>query len=380
MNTQFKIRLVGLLVVFIFSACSFTWGQSREKNWPIFRGDASATGVAAGKISDKLKIAWKQKIKNGGFDGSPVISNGVVYIGEGNGTLYAFDLNDGKQKWKFPKEKPTLGFVGSAAVKNGLIYIGDLDGKLYCVNTKGELQWTFEAEGPITASVNFYKDKVILGAEDARLYGINAKTGKEVWRFEAADEIRCMPTVVENRAFVTGCDGDLHIVDLDKGTEISTVTLEAQTECSATAIGDKVFFGTGQLGFLSVNWKKAKAGWKFEEPEQIKSNAAAVKYKGKTHVIFGTGRRKVISLDSVTGETNWTFTAKSGIDTSPVIVGDRVVVLGNTGHFYILNLADGKKVFEKQFSGGFRGSPAIADGKVVIATMRGTVYCLTKDE
>ena len=381
MKNFVKICLVLSFVCFLPGFLASADGQTSapKQSWPLFRGATSATGVAPGKISDKLKVAWKKKIKNGDFDGSPIIDKGVVYIGEGNGTLYAFDLKSGEQKWKFPKEKTTLGFVASAATQNGQIYIGDLDGILYCVDTRGELKWKFQVDGPITSSVNFYKDKVILGAEDAKLYCIDAKTGKKVWDFEAADEIRCMPTVVENRAFVTGCDGDLHIVNLDTGKEVSTVKLEAQTECSATAYGDKVYFGTGQLGFLSVNWKKSTAGWKFEESEQIKSNAAAIKYKDKTHVIFGTARRKVISLDAISGKTNWTFTARSGIDTSPVIVGNRVVVLENSGRMYLLDLVNGKKVFEKQFGGGFRNSPAVVDGKVVIATMRGTVYCLTTD-
>ena len=256
-----KPRKLAWLLSFVFCLSVQTLhGQSASKNWPLFRGNASATGVAEGKISDKLKVAWKQKIKNGGFDGSPVISSGVVYVGEGNGTLFAFELKTGKQLWKFPKDKPTLGFVASAAVKDDLIYIGDLDGKLYCVNKKGELKWTFEAEGPITSSVNFYKDKVILGAEDARLYCIDAKSGKKKWHFEAADEIRCMPAVVGNRAFVTGCDGDLHIIDLEKGTEVNSVTLEAQSECSATVFGDKVFFGTGSAWIPLRQLEKGKGG------------------------------------------------------------------------------------------------------------------------
>jgi hypothetical protein len=32
-------------------------------------------------------------------------------------------------------------------------------------------------------------------------------------------------------------------------------------------------------------------------------------------------------------------------------------------------------VFEYQAMGGFTGSPAVADGKLVIATDRGVVYC-----
>ena len=40
-----------------------------------------------------------------------------------------------------------------------------------------------------------------------------------------------------------------------------------------------------------------------------------------------------------------------------------------------LGLKDYKQTWEYQATGGFTGSPAVADGKLVIATDRGAVYC-----
>ncbi len=353
--------------------------KANVKNWTMFRGNPAATGVTKAKLGDKLKVAWKFKVKNGMFDGSPIVHKGVVYIGEGNGTLLALSLESGEKLWQFPKEKPTLGFVGSAAFKNGLIYIGDLDGNLYCVNEKGEQQWKFQAEAAITSSVNFYKDTVIVGAEDAMLYCLDAKSGDEKWKFETADEIRCMPTVIENRAFVTGCDGALHIVDLDAGKEVVSVELEAQTIASPAVLGNRTFYGTAQNGFYAVDWKKEKLAWSYPDGDQIHSSPAVIDADGTKHVIYGSKQRKVVSLDAETGKSNWEFKAKRSVDASPVVAGDRVVALSTDGRLYLINLKDGKKIFEKQFTGGFAATPAVVDGKVIVATMRGTVYCLENE-
>jgi outer membrane protein assembly factor BamB len=58
-----------------------------------------------------------------------------------------------------------------------------------------------------------------------------------------------------------------------------------------------------------------------------------------------------------------------------VIVGSRVFVGAADGRLYALDLKTGNQVWEHQATGGFTGSPAVADGKLVVATDRGVVYC-----
>jgi outer membrane protein assembly factor BamB len=46
------------------------------------------------------------------------------------------------------------------------------------------------------------------------------------------------------------------------------------------------------------------------------------------------------------------------------------------GRLLALDLKTGKELWQHQATGGFTGSPAIADGRLVIATDRGEVLCL----
>ena len=71
---------------------------------------------------------------------------------------------------------------------------------------------------------------------------------------------------------------------------------------------------------------------------------------------------------------------KAKVDSSPVIVGQRVYVGSTDGRLYSLSLENGEKVWEKQFNGGFVSSPAVAFDKLVVATDRGVVYCLGKSK
>jgi outer membrane protein assembly factor BamB len=62
---------------------------------------------------------------------SPAVSNGVVYVGDGYGVLYAVDALTGTEMWRFK----TIGFVySSPTVSNGVVYIGSNDKNLYAID------------------------------------------------------------------------------------------------------------------------------------------------------------------------------------------------------------------------------------------------------
>ncbi len=94
------------------------------------------------------------------------------------------------------------------------------------------------------AGANFHGANVLIGSQDGALYCVDAKSGKSLWKFSIENQIRCTPTVVENRAFVAGCDGQLHIVDVTKGQSLGQVDIQAPTGVTPAVMGDHVFFGT----------------------------------------------------------------------------------------------------------------------------------------
>jgi outer membrane protein assembly factor BamB len=117
------------------------------KSWPLGRGDALAQGVAKTSLPDKPEIVWKVEIEKGAFEATPVIADGVVYLGDMDGKVYAWNLADGKEIWTY---KVASGFMASPAIRGGLLYIGDIDGKFYALDIKtGQPKWTFAAESEI---------------------------------------------------------------------------------------------------------------------------------------------------------------------------------------------------------------------------------------
>ena len=86
--------------------------------WPLGRGNALADGVAKTTLPEKPEVAWKVEIDKGAFEGTPVIANGVVYLGDMDGKVYAWSLADGKEVWTYKVES---GFIASPAIRGGLL-------------------------------------------------------------------------------------------------------------------------------------------------------------------------------------------------------------------------------------------------------------------
>ena len=59
-----------------------------------------------------------------------------------------------------------------------------------------------------------------------------------------------------------------------------------------------------------------------------------------------------------------------------MIIKNRVVAASTDGKLYLLDLENGKLLWQKQFNGGFTGSPAYAHGFVIVATDDGIVHAL----
>ncbi|HWN86086.1 MAG TPA: PQQ-binding-like beta-propeller repeat protein, partial [Vicinamibacterales bacterium] len=68
--------------------------------WRQFRGTPALTGVSAATPPATLKTLWTFRAGEV-VESSAAIVDGVVYVGGGDGELFALDLATGKQRWKY---------------------------------------------------------------------------------------------------------------------------------------------------------------------------------------------------------------------------------------------------------------------------------------
>src|SRR5215470_1052383 len=118
MNGMWARLLVGF---WIGGAPILVFGADVSKSCaePQFRGGASHAAVYCSDPVRRLGgVRWKFQTE-GPVHSSPVVSEGVVFFGSGDGRLYAVDQASGKEIWRFQAGGPV---DSTPAVKGEVVY------------------------------------------------------------------------------------------------------------------------------------------------------------------------------------------------------------------------------------------------------------------
>jgi len=176
---------------------SYGGGDSEQRYSPL-------TQISADSVN-KLGLAWYAQLsEGGGYQSTPLVIDGRLYVTTPWSKVYAFDAKTGKQLWKYDPDVPRE-IAGTsiccnisnrgAAYWNGKIIWGTLDGRLVAVDAKnGKKAWEKQITDPamaysITGAPRIGNGIVFIGQGGAEFYtrgflvGVDANTGKELWRF-----------------------------------------------------------------------------------------------------------------------------------------------------------------------------------------------------
>jgi outer membrane protein assembly factor BamB len=338
-------------------------------SWLLFHGNPQQTGVATGKLPAKLDTLWTFKAGDA-FEGAAAVADGVVFAASMDENVYALDLKTGKGKWVF-KGGP---FKASPSVKDGRVTVGDLDGNVYCLDAaKGEKKWVFAANAEV-GGANFLGTDTLVGSHDENLYCLD-KDGKPRWKFKTDGPIYGSVAIAEGKTFLVGCDSQMHVLDVAKGKQESSVDLESQSGATAAIVGDRLYVGTMRNEVRAIDWKKGETVWTYKGKRGGQGFFSSPAVTDKV-VVIGGRDKLVHCIDRKTGVAAWTFATGDKVDSSPVVVGDRVVVGSLDSNVYVLDLAKGTLVQKIPVDAAVSGSPAVVGGRVLIGTQKGTLYCL----
>ena len=386
MQKHYKITII-LFILFL----STYLANHTLADWLSFRGNPQLTGVADSQLPEKLDLLWTFKAEDM-IESTAASVDGVIYLGASDGILYAIDADTGKSQWTYTTES---SIKSSPSIQDGVIYFGDGDGVFHAVDIATQkMKWKYITEGEIISSANFSGESVLFGSYDGFLYCLNINNGDLLWKYETEGYVHGTPGIWtqsneapdDDRTFaiVTGCDSYLRVINIADGTQTKQVDLGAYVGASPaiakvepksqTASNFRAYCGTYGNEVLGIDLNSGEIEWRYENPVRqlpFFSSAAVT----KDLVVIGGRDKMVHAISPEKGESIWTFTAKSRIESSPVIVGNRVFFGTTRGVFISLDITNGKRVWEFETASSIVASPSVADGKIYIGTEDGILYC-----
>ncbi len=335
---------------------------------------------------------------------TPAVAGGIVYIGSYDGKFYALDARTGAPKWKFstagerqfeakglngmqPKTQtipdPFDIYLSSPVVANGSVYFGSGDGNLYALDANsGDLRWKFATGDVVHASPAFVDGVVYVGSWDSYFYAVDAASGKEKWRFHGGEDplihnqvgFQSSPAVVDGVVY-TGCrDSNLYAIDAATGKEKWHFNNNGSWVISAPAVTQgKVFFVTSDSALYHVVDALTGKAVLQQEGKAFMFSSPAI---AGDVVFVGVTNGTLEARDIASGKLLWDFqTDASKQNPGWVLTADRkfnnALLYRSTWHAPAIDATNRMLRVGSIFS-----SPLVAGGAVYFGSTDGSLYAI----
>lgn len=142
---------------------------------------------------------------------APVEKNALVYVGSGNGILYALDAATGQVSWQFE----TDGTIRTnPAVADDYVIVGTFGGLIHCLDrASGEMIWQYDTrtdlddtprDYAINSPVSVFGDTVYVGTRSTYLFALDLATGALKWSYSYSGSWAESPVSFYDNTVYTG--------------------------------------------------------------------------------------------------------------------------------------------------------------------------------
>jgi outer membrane protein assembly factor BamB len=188
---------------------------------------------------------------------------------------------------------------------------------------------------------------------------------KQLWTYEAGESIESSAAIVGGTVFVGSQKGELVALSLENGSVYWKFSTGSPIGESSPAYGNGVVY-IGDLGgwLNALNATDGRKLWAFKTNGEIKSSPVVV----GDQVLIGSYDETLYCLSARTGAVRWRFKTNGPVHSTPSISDGMAFIAGCDELFRAIRLADGKEVFNVS-SGAYTGaSPALRSGAAFYGT------------
>lgn len=245
-------------------------------------------------------VLWRTQVSSVVL-AAPAVGNGMVVAGTLAGNLVALALADGERLWTVSRNVPTLTIRGASSpvIANGIVYVGMDNGKLLALDlSSGKQLWQTRIAVPsgrselerivdIDAELLVLGSQIYAGSAAGQVAAVTRASGRIRWNQDVAT--RTGFTFDRDQLFTTDLDGGVWSFDRVTGAVLWHQEALAYRELTAPVM---------YRGYVTVGGSEGYVRWLVPEDGSV---------------IGG-----VDALDAP-------------IDAAPVVVGERILVLGTDG-------------------------------------------------
>ena len=336
-----KLKSIHLLLIlfataFVVSGCA-GGGGSLATSWPGLTADGDTAYMAYNQHVYAVNLEngvekWRFPTETDRaitFYAAPSLTtDGQLLVGGYNNTLYSLDPTSGAEKWSYLDSEDR--YIGSNLAADQGIFAPNADAYLYALDNQGKFRWNFATQGPLWAKpvTDTACTCIYLTSMDHRVYSIDAQTGRVNWQTD----------------------------DLG-GSMVGSPALSSD---------GVLYVGTFASEVIALNAENGEILWRIPTSDWV-WGAPVLK---DDRLYFGVLDGNFYAVDAGSGENLWgPFQADGTIPDSPLVTDEAIYFTTQTGSLYGFNL-DGSPLLSpnpKILGGKLATGPVQAGELVLIA-------------
>lgn len=361
--------LVAALLAGLFAACGAP--QSAPSSLLSFAGRPVRLTTHWTAAVEPLPAFEKSAEQFGGVAYDPESQTVVAALASGR--IVGLDAGSGTTRWAIEGEAPT---GGTPVIAEGIAYIGVHDGTFRAIRaTTGEVVWKATVTGSFNSSPLVTGDLVVSVLSGNGVVALKRATGEVAWRRDRAAsnaialQSDATMTAAGDDLFAGYADGNLERLDRT-GKSIWCVPLARNADrfkdvdTTPLVLGDTVYAASYGGGLFAISRAQGSVVW--QQPLKGISQMART---GDSIVVI-TGDAQIHWLSPVTGETTTAFALEDVVADGLVVSNGYLMVSTSERGLYLLD-AEKPWVHGRLDAGAGFSSPVAVSGSMLFALTDG---------
>ncbi|HET6399729.1 MAG TPA: PQQ-binding-like beta-propeller repeat protein, partial [Candidatus Thermoplasmatota archaeon] len=383
--------------------------------WTSFHGDERNTGhQASGTFGGLGEVWWRTTLSpRTHVEATPVTAEGVVIVADWSGLVRALRTATGEEVWRHAMSGKV---VGTPAISGSRVFAVDTNGQVKALDLRTGAELARATIGPTFASPTVHEGKLFIGNEAGDMNAFDTRTLTLLWRFNVGSvsvdggkegscqnpipkgQVRGAAAVYEGTVVFASLNNWVYAVSEQGEPGQHTRPLwvfESQDVVFASPVIDHAnkrvlvgsyderlhampvkLWGTSAVTGGSTRWcnvPQNDAAWSFTVPSGIgNSKVHATPATDGSLVYVGAQNGRLFAIDARTGEERWRYATSGAIIASPAVANGRVVVASDDGRVHFLH-PNGTIQAKVEMGGPILANVAVDDGSAYIASFDGVI-------
>jgi outer membrane protein assembly factor BamB len=295
-----------------------------DLQWRLYGANARRTQApAAIRLRPPFRVVWSRGLGNL-LEFPAVVANGVAYIGNYRGTIYALSMRDGTVLWKHRQRGGKM--ASSPAIVGDAVVVHGMDGYVRLLDRHtGALRWSFRVGSPVESSPIVRAGVDYFGSWNGRVYALDLRRRSVRWIRYTGAKITSSAAIARGTLYIGDYAGRLLALSAATGRLRWVGGVDGRVYGTPAVAAGRVFVPSSTGGSLTAFSTSGRYLWRVETGSYVYSSPAV----WASRVFFGSYNGRLYAVSMLSGRRLWSVYAGGPVSGAAVVVAG-VAYAGST--------------------------------------------------